>query len=392
MNEMKQICEEFLRESMDFNDVPGLAIGVMAGDETWTGTAGVRDVTTKDPLNPGDVFHCASVSKLFTSLAIMKLVDGGYLDTEDRLADILPDLDLKDPRWEKIRLGQMLSHMSGMDDLEDYHWEEALTGEDALRDYVYSDEVRQLPLLWAPGEGEFSYSNVAYEMLGYIVSLYSKDFTGGEQLSYEDFVKRFLMEPAGMSESTMKTFARFGVRDGEDCPLITEAIREKNREGDPDWKPMALPHEKREDRDIVPVKYYPYTRAHGPSSTLTSTLSDLLRWGKAILESMEDPEGPLKLSGACWEKILGEYAQVPKNKERMGLGFFRRRQEGAWLMGHEGTDDGFRSSFWVCPERKTVTVVLSNLSKAPVKKINKKLFTRLTEGGVVMEECPPAEE
>ena len=49
------------------------------------------------------------------------------------------------------------------------------------------------------------------------------------------------------------------------------------------------------------------------------------------------------------------------------------------LYGHEGTDDGFRASFWMCPALDMVTVVLSNLSGAPVKRINKKLFHVVAE-------------
>ena len=76
----------------------------------------------------------------------------------------------------------------------------------------------------------------------------------------------------------------------------------------------------------------------------------------------------------------------------MGLGWFMREQtvtsdDGISrtyrLCGHEGTDDGFRASFWICPELDMVTVVLSNLSGAPVKRINKKLFDRITRTGVL---------
>ena len=65
----------------------------------------------------------------------------------------------------------------------------------------------------------------------------------------------------------------------------------------------------------------------------------------------------------------------------MGIGWFMREQtvDGKTykLLGHEGTDDGFRASFWICPELGLVTVVLSNLSGAPVKRINKKLFAAI---------------
>lgn len=372
-------CEEFLARTMELNDLPGLAIGVSMGGDRWMGTAGTRDKVTGDPLETGDVFHCASVSKLFTSTAVLKLIDAGLLNYEDRLTDILPDLKLTDERAEDIRIWQMLSHTSGIGDVDDYRWEEALTADTALADYVYSQEVRDLPMLHEAGGGRFDYSNIAYEILGHIVSVKSAEYTKAtegreEHLPYEDFVKRYLMEPAGMKNSTMKTYERIGVKAGEDCPLITEAIRAQNATAgtDPSATPMALPHEKREDRTIVPVKYYPYTRAHGPSSTLTSDLEDLLAWGESHLAGRH-------LSDDACTHAGYEYATVPNNGEKMGLGWFMREQRGHLLRGHEGTDDGFRASFWICPELEMVTLVLANITRAPVKKINIRLFDLLTD-------------
>ena len=457
---LRTICEEFLDEAMEYNDLPGLVIGVTCGldrdgtedmnshetcamnthkpsnmgDADWytfTGARGVRDVLTGDPMQPDDVFHCASVSKLFTSSAIMKLVEEGVIHLDDRLCDILPEFGaaaeqpdtgdgspIADKRWEKVTIRQMLSHTAGIGDVDDYHWEEALTSETALADYVHSDEVRSLPLLWEPGEGGFRYSNIAYEILGHVVSVKSAEYAGGacrEQLSYEEYVHKYLMQPAGMTNSTMLTFERIGAKAGESCPLIMEEIRRRNAQdaagkgeaGSTDtgrWHAMALPHEKADDRSIVPVKYYPYTRSHGPSSTLTSTAADLLKWARAHmkgfaaaeqLKQTDEPEpaelkqtdgpepaeqsgnaGPL-LSARTYQLIGQEYATVPNNGEKMGLGWFMRRQRGYQLYGHEGTDDGFRASLWMCPEKETAICVLSNLSGAPVKKLNKKLFDRL---------------
>ena len=72
---VRSICEALLDEMMELNDLPGLAVGVTWGDQTFTGARGVRDMTTGDPLQATDVFHCASVSKLFTSSSVMKLVE-----------------------------------------------------------------------------------------------------------------------------------------------------------------------------------------------------------------------------------------------------------------------------------------------------------------------------
>ncbi len=369
-------CNSFLDETMNLNDLPGLAIGVSIGNTEFIGVRGYQDHAARTPLAEDDIFHCASVSKLFTSSAIMKLVEAGVLDLNAKLCDILPDLCIADSRYKEIRLWNMLTHTSGLGDVEDYHWYDFETDEDSLRRYVYeNDEVLAQPMLWEPQEARFRYSNIAYEILGEIVSEYSVHMPGAENsLSYEDFVTHHLLEPAGMTSSTMKTFERPGAPDF--------ASNEH----------MANPHEKKSDRSIGPVQYYPYTRQHAPSSTLTSNVRDLLRWGRAHLASARGDAStysvyaPL-LRPETYRKIWRPYATVPNNGEQMGLGWFMREQtvnsdDGTTrtyqLCGHEGTDDGFRASFWICPELDMVTVVLSNLSGAPVKRINKKLFDRIT--------------
>lgn len=381
---LNAICSDFLNETMEYFDLPGIVIGVRCGEERFTGARGVRDLVTKDPLQAGDVFHCASISKLLTSGAILKLVQAGVLRLEDPLREILPELNIADKRWEDIRLDQMLSHTSGLGDVTDYRWEQALTSDQTLSDYVHSEEVRNLPLLWAPGEGGFRYSNIAYEILGHIVSVKSAEYTGGRHRSYEEFIREYLLEPAGMRNSTMLTFERIGAKAGESCPQITGEIRRRNAERPGGWHPMALPHEKAADRRLVPTRHYPYTRSHGPSSTLTSTAEDLLKWADVHMEGFADAETPgagkagrALLSSDTYRQIRREYAEVPNNREKMGLGWFMRSQNGCRLYGHEGSDDGFRASFWICPQRQIAIALLSNLSGAPVKKLNKKLFDRL---------------
>ena len=390
-NVLTNNCNSFLDETMNLNDLPGLAIGVSIGGVSvsdgstgvvpdpvtpkataeFIGVRGYQDHAARTPLAEDDIFHCASVSKLFTSSAVMKLVEAGVLSLDDRLCEILPGLNIADKRFEEIRLWNMLTHTSGLGDVDDYRWYDFETDNGSLRRYVYeAEEVLAQPMLWDPRETRFRYSNIAYEILGQIVSEYSGCMPGADRrLSYEDFIAEYLLKSAGMDNSTMKTFERTNLADfaAKDCSLPAH---------------MAYPHEKKSDRSIGPVKYYPYTRQHAPSSTLTSNLRDLLRWGNAHLASSRSADGPL-LKPDMYQTIWQEYAVVPNNGEKMGLGWFMREQtvsagDGTQhtyrLFGHEGTDDGFRASFWICPELDMVTVVLSNLSGAPVKRINKKLF------------------
>lgn len=383
--DLKKLVSDFADRIMDENDLPGIALGVSLGDECGCAARGLRNYTLKGhpdcaPLMEGDIFHCASVSKLFTATAIMKLVESGALNLYDRLRDLIPELHIVDKRFENIRLWNMLTHTSGLGDVSDYHWENPLVSENALKEYVLKDpECVNQPMLWEPmtnpefydpsaeADSLFRYSNIAYEMLGYIVSVYSCRVPGCEGLSYEDFVREFLLIPAGMTSSTMKTFERAGWASEPGSMTASN---------------MAFPHIRRDDRSITLADHYPYTRQHAPSSTLTSNVSDLLAWGRAHLASASGRNETI-LHRETYDSIWRNYSTVPNNGEKMGLGWFIRKQKVSGpdgsireytLHGHEGTDEGFRASFWLCPALDMVTVVLSNLSGAPVKRINKRLF------------------
>lgn len=96
---------------------------------------------------------------------------------------------------------------------------------------------------------------------------------------------------------------------------------------------------------------------------------------------------PLHEIGDMWQPRV----EVPDTGECMGLGWFIREQKVEMadgkiheyeLVGHEGSDDGFRTSFWMCPELKIASVLLCNLTDAPLKKLNKKLFEEIIKAGI----------
>ena len=100
---------------------------------------------------------------------------------------------MKDERYKTITIRQMLSHVSGMPDVEDYEWDKPQYDECALERYVRS--LTDLSLIAAPGT-KFRYSNMAYEILGDVIAKVS-----GE--SFEDYVKHHILEPLEMKISTL---------------------------------------------------------------------------------------------------------------------------------------------------------------------------------------------
>jgi len=330
---------------MDLYDIPGISVGVYCSGDAFTGAKGFSNYEAKTLLQTNTVFHCTSVSKLFTSMGIMRLTEQGKLSLADRLCDIVPWMSIADKRWENITIGSMLTHTSGLTDINDYRWEEHRTDENALREYALSDEVAGRKLLWEPGDG-FRYSSMAYDLLGLVIT----EVSG---IAFEEFMKREIFDPLGMDDTT----------------FLSES----------DLTDIAMPHSKGRDRVIRLETTYPYTRQHAPSSTLKSTAADLIKWTGSILDS------------AGLRNMWTPQAEVPDTGEQMGLGWFIRKQDVSTetheageneksrytLVGHEGSDNGFRTSFWMCPELGIATVLLCNLTDAPLKKLNKKLFSMI---------------
>lgn len=343
---IKEKLDEFLQKALINYDLPGLAAGVRIGADVYRNAVGCRDLIDQTPLLAEHIFHMASVTKLFVGTSILQLWEKGLIKLDGLLTDYLPWFEMKDERYREVTIRQLLSHTAGMPDVKDYHWDKPETDAGALERYVRSTEVKDAWLLWAPSEGRFAYSNIGYEILGTVIAAVSG-------MSFEDYVRAHIFEPLGMADSTLLSFER-GIYDqsGPDDNLCT-------------------PHEKNEDKKIVRSAHFPYNRAHGPSSTLTSNVIDLDTWGRAHLTQR-------LLKKETYELVWEKQALVPNNGEHICLSWFCREQNGFVLYGHEGTDDGFRASFWLCPELELSIAVCSNISGAPVKKISKQIFDIIT--------------
>lgn len=351
---IKKKLDDFLSKALVNYDLPGLAVGVSFGGngkskyaaQKYQSAVGYQDLAEKKLLKPEHIFHMASVTKLFVGTSVMQLAERGLIDIEKNLTDYLPWFTMADERYQRITIRQLLSHTSGMPDVEDYHWDKPELDEGALERYVRSGEVTGAHLLWAPEEGRFAYSNIGYEILGVVIATVSG-------MSFEDYVRENIFQPLEMNNSTLLTFER-GIYE-EDSPKTEN---------------LCTPHEKDEEKKIVKAEHFPYNRAHGPSSTLTSNIIDIEKWGAAHLSKKLLKE---ETYGAVW----AEQALVPNNGEKICLSWFKREQNGYTFYGHEGTDDGFRASFWICPELELSIIVCSNISNAPVKKISKQIFDLL---------------
>jgi CubicO group peptidase (beta-lactamase class C family) len=334
--------DEAVWKAFFYNDLPGMAIGIGSGSGglQYVKTCGVKNLETQETLVPADIFHMASLAKLFTGTGIMLLWECGSIDLDAPVRQYLNWFRMKDEAAEKITIKQLLTHTSGMPDVRDYHWDRPKVREDALRDYIGSEELTGASLLWEPDLKRFSYSNMGYDLLGLIIA----EVSG---VSFEEFIRQNIFRVIGMEDSTFLTFER-------------------------DMSKICAPHKKNQAKEIEVAEHYPYNREHAPSSTLTSNLGDIEKWAMAHLkQSILKPE--------TYRTLWDEFTVVPNNGEKICLSWFVREQNGCKLYGHEGADDGFRSSFWICPDLDLFIIICANISNAPLKKISKQIFEIVTK-------------
>jgi CubicO group peptidase (beta-lactamase class C family) len=194
----------------------------------------------------------ASITKPFVGTAIMQLVERGIVDLDAPAVKYLPYFRLADDRYQQITVRHMVTHTSGMPDVEDYEWGKPQYDDGALERYVRS--VSNEKLLFAPGE-RVQYSNMAFEVLGDVVAKAS-----GE--SFDDYVQHHILTPLRMTDSTL---------------LVNQA------------NPTLLTWGHELDTQGAPFasRVFPYNRMHSPSSNLHSNVLDMARWAIANMNRGE---------------------------------------------------------------------------------------------------------
>jgi D-alanyl-D-alanine carboxypeptidase len=316
--------------------LPGLAAGVVRdGALAWTSTLGFADRASGRHVTTGTLFRIASITKSFTATAVLQLRDEGRLRLDDPLVVHVPEARaIANPHGpiEELTLRRLLTHSSGLQNdvpLGDDLWQVSLYRPDELLARLDRVEVLTRP------ETGWRYSNLAYELLGVVVSRLA-----GEP--FEAYVQREILDPAGLASTTH---------------FPAGALTER----------CATGYGPRRHEDDV--------RASDPydSGTLLadgglwSTVEDLARWLTVHSRISDDDrrgDGDRVLDGRTLREMQHP-ASFADWTYAQGLGWASRRiGEDAWV-GHTGSLNGFRAIVLFRPKDRLGVIALTNGSARP---------------------------
>lgn len=181
--------DAFVQRELAAASVPGAALAITHG-ATVLHVRGFGVDSADRPVSGDTMFRVASLSKSFTALAVMQLVESGRLELDDTVASHLAEFRLADPRGASVTVEQLLDQTSGLTDAgvspfgrdQPHDLEEAVA---ALRDVRLSAD---------PG-ARWSYHNPNYQVAARLVEVVS-----GQR--FADYLGQHVFEPAGMTRST----------------------------------------------------------------------------------------------------------------------------------------------------------------------------------------------
>lgn len=245
---------------------------------------------------PEDKSRIASVTKTFTAASIMKLVEQGKAKLDDPISAYVSGI----PRGDDITLHMLLSHTSGLP--SEFTRKDGLTIEQTIA------EIRTKKLEFEPGTA-YRYSNNGYVLLAYVIEKLSG-------MSYGDYIKKTILDPAGMTNSGTATTA---------TPTI-QGYLQKNGQ----WVEA------------------PYYASQSGTGTLYSTVDDLLKWDRLLVSGV-------LLKDATLEKMYQSYSD-----KNYGYGWMVKQSAEGKTVFHNGSGSGYSSGISRNLGNGIVVILLSN--------------------------------
>ena len=321
--------QHLLDEAVADGFVPGAVLSVsVSGYASWTGASGLADREQGRAMEPNTLVRIASVSKMFTAVVVLQLIEEGTIKLDAPIATWLPDVV---PNADTITVRQLLQQTSG---LYDYLEDRAFVGQtqrEPSREWMPEELVAYATQFPPNRAGRWDYSSTNYVILGMLVEQVT-----GQPLAQQ--MRQRIFEPLGMRQTFF---------------LPQEPIQ------------GALAHGYTKGTDITSASMsFAFATAN-----IATTAEELQRFGRALFREdllrletrdlmFQFVSGRGQYDMPKLEYGLGVMSnQLPINDEVAGQ---PRSPKAGLVLGHIGGYGGFRAALWYAPESNVVIALSLN--------------------------------
>ena len=316
------LLDKLIQREVADKGLPALSIALI-DDQTvvWAKGYGFTDPEKKTPASADTVYRVGSVSKLFTDLAVMQLVERGTLDLDVPVTKFLPDFKPSNPFGKAITLRQLMTHRAGLvreSPIGNYFD----PNEPALAKTVES--LNKTELVYEP-ETRLKYSNAGIATVGLVLQETQKQ-------AFPRYLTRTLLLPLGMTNSAF-----------EPDPAVTRNLA----------KATMWTYHGRE----FPAPTFELGMT--PAGCLYTSVNDL-----ALFVKMLHARGKIGDAVIVKPETLDEMWKIqfakPGEKQGFGLGFIVGELDGRRRIGHGGAIYGFATQLDCLPDDKLGVVVVTS--------------------------------
>ena len=180
-----QLIAQIIDRQVEQNFFEGNVLIADQGQIVYHHSSGHVDEEQTIPIQTNTPFSIASITKMFTAIVILQLVEEKQLRLDGTLADYLPDLAI--PNASEISIHHLLLHISGLPQEKDRQYLKSRSPQQMLK-----GALRRKGKINAPGQ--FRYSNTDYLLLGQVIEKVSGQ-------SYESAIRQRILEPLGLKQT-----------------------------------------------------------------------------------------------------------------------------------------------------------------------------------------------
>ncbi|RTL41325.1 MAG: class A beta-lactamase-related serine hydrolase [Burkholderiales bacterium] len=321
--------DRWLQAQVEFDQVPGLSAAVVIGQDTvWSRGFGFSDHARRVPARADTLYSICSISKLFTSIAVMQQWEAGRLHLDDDIALHITDFGLKrsDAAGGPITIEALLTHSAGLPREGAQAYWTAPDFRFPSRERLLQDLKGQTSFMNA-GE-RYQYSNLGMALLGEVVERRSGQ-------PYAAYVQQHILGPLALKDTRP-----FMPRDQGD--RLAQGFGARKRDG---------------SRDPVPSFD---TQGLAAAAGFTSSVLDLSRFAawqfRLRKASQSEVLKPSTLRGMQRQHF------VDADGTAVGLGFFVSKDGGKNVAGHSGWCPGQRSTLSLQLDDEIAVVLATNAS------------------------------